>query len=141
MARGGFRPGAGRPKGARTKPKEDRSVKATKKAPAKKRQPAKRVVKKEAIAPPATTLATQPDPPPARPKKYATSIDFAMDAINDTNVDMADKVRLAIALMPYQAPKLAEQKQGDGKGKKAPSSKFAPPPPPGSKPKLAVSND
>ncbi|MBP8234618.1 MAG: hypothetical protein KAY22_20185 [Rhizorhabdus sp.] len=76
------------------------------------------------------------------PNQFSSSIEFAMSVINDPNADTADKIRLAIALMPFQAPKLAEKKADDGKGgKRSVSSKFAPPPPPGSKPQLAVSND
>jgi len=135
MARGGFRPGAGRPKGARSKPKVATPAKATRKAAAKPRKTV------ETTLPPLPST-TPSSPQAASPKKFATAIEFAMDAINNPDVDITDKVRLAIALMPFQAPKLAEQKPDTGKGGKKPlSSKFAPPPPPGSKPQLAVSND
>lgn len=122
MSRGGFRVGAGRPKGARTRAKEA----------AAKQQPT------------TTSPVTTEQPAPATPPRVAfkTAIEFAMSVINDPDADAADKVRLAIALMPFQAPKLAEKKADDGKGaKRSVSSKFAPPPPPGSKPHLAVSND
>ena len=45
-------------------------------------------------------------------RRFQTALEFAMSVINDPAADMADKVRLAVAAMPYQHPKLAEQPAG-----------------------------
>jgi phage-related minor tail protein len=44
--------------------------------------------------------------------RFETALEFAMSVINDTAADMNDKIRLAIAAMPFQHPKLAEQSAG-----------------------------
>lgn len=44
--------------------------------------------------------------------RFKTALEFAMSVINDTAADMNDKIRLAIAAMPFQHPKLAEQSAG-----------------------------
>ncbi|WP_207479554.1 hypothetical protein [Arenibaculum pallidiluteum] len=100
MARGGFRPGAGRPKGA------------------KKATPA--VKKAEAVLDQAAAAAPEA---PAPKRRFATALDFAMAAINGElpDIESADRTRLAIAAMPYQHPKLAEQ----APGKKAEKEKAA----------------
>lgn len=122
MPRGGYRPGAGRPKGSRTRPKGERAPKTP-------------------AAPPKTAETKAPPPPSPAPTSFKTSIEFAMAAINGEveGVEMSDRVRLAVALMPFQAPKLGEKKDGGTKDPKPPSTKFAPKAPPG--PRLAVSND
>lgn len=109
MARGGYRPGAGRPKGATGTSKEVR--KAEQKLAA------------------------------GGGRGFATALEFAMSVINDPKADMSDKIRLAVAAMPFQHAKLAEKAQGKradqaDKAKKAASGKFAPPAPP----KLVIDN-
>lgn len=43
-------------------------------------------------------------------KRFRTALDFAMAVINgDVAADMEAKIRLAIAVLPFQHPKLAEQ--------------------------------
>ncbi len=107
MARGGFRTGAGRPKGAR--------------------QSSKKVVAAE------KALKVG--------RKFATALDFAMDVINDPAADMNDRVRLAVAVLPFQHAKIAEQvpgkkEQKSEKAKEVARGRFAPPSPP----KLIVNN-
>lgn len=82
MPRGGARPGSGPKKGARYK-------KTTKASPV--------------VAAVANLVAG-----PSAGTKFHDAHDFAMDVINDASASMDDKVRLAIAVMPYQRPKLAE---------------------------------
>jgi hypothetical protein len=86
MPRGGYRPGAGRPKGAKNK------------------KPASGAVR-DAIS------DLQAAVPGSR--KFDDAVQFAMDVINDTSASMDDKVRLAIAVMPYQRPKLADIAPGE----------------------------
>lgn len=120
MARGGFRPGAGRPKGARTATKQERKVVKTLEA-----------------------AAADPEAAQDRPRTaFKTALDFAMDVINDPVQPMDAKVRLAIAAMPFQNPKL----EAVGTGKKerqqeeakdlARNGKFSTP----TGPRLAVNN-
>jgi hypothetical protein len=45
-------------------------------------------------------------------RRFKTALEFAMSVINDPNADMNDKIRLAIAAMPFQHPKLAERPAG-----------------------------
>ena len=45
-------------------------------------------------------------------RRFNTALDFAMSVINDPGAEMNDKIRLAIAAMPFQHPKLAEQSAG-----------------------------
>lgn len=134
MARGGFRPGAGRPKGTGKgapgrKAKKER--KATRLADA-----AERVLKQASASPEA-----------AKPAKFQNALEFAMAVINGgvDGVEMGDKVRLAIAAMPFQTPKLAEKPVSQGqkrseKIKDGSSGKYAAPPPPGGRPKVVVDN-
>lgn len=42
------------------------------------------------------------------PVRFKTALEFAMATINDPLAEMADKVRLAIAAMPFQHGKIAE---------------------------------
>lgn len=82
----------------------------------------------------------------AKGRKFANALDFAMAVLNDEidGVEMADKVRMAVAAMPFQHPKLAEKPATKGeeraeKAKAAASGRYAPPPPPG-RPKVVVDN-
>ena len=43
---------------------------------------------------------------------FKTALEFAMSVINDPAAEMNDKIRLAIAAMPFQHPKLAERSTG-----------------------------
>ena len=45
-------------------------------------------------------------------RRFKTALEFAMSVINDPTSDMNDKIRLAIAAMPFQHPKLAERPAG-----------------------------
>ncbi|WP_454917320.1 hypothetical protein [Xanthobacter sediminis] len=85
-------------------------------------------------------------PMQAKGRKFANALDFAMAVLNDEidGVEMADKVRMAVAAMPFQHPKLAEKPATKGeeraeKAKAAASGRYAPPPPPG-RPKVVVDN-
>ncbi len=116
MARGGFRPGAGRPKGAKKQDKTSKAAQAEK------------------------ALEAHQDT-----KKFKTALDYAMDVINDPNADKEQKTRLAIALLPFQHPKLADKpatiREDRAKNAMAAASgKYAPPPPPGTRPKVVVDN-
>ena len=112
MAKGGYRPGAGRPRGSTTAGKK---VKAAEKA-----------------------LQAAPQ----GSHRFETALDFAMAAINgEVEADMDGKIRLAIAAMPFQHPKkeataAGKKEQREEKAKAAASGKFAPPAPP----KLVVDN-
>ncbi|ONG53458.1 hypothetical protein BKE38_12140 [Pseudoroseomonas deserti] len=135
MAKGGFRPGAGRPKGAAT-----RSGKGPAKAKVKA---AEKVLEKAAKAPPPAKATAAEEGQGAEPstRRFASALDFAMEMINDPQASMDVKVRLAVAALPFQHPKL----EGAAPGKKeqrqqaaeaAAGGKFAPPAPP----KLVVDN-
>lgn len=107
MAKGGARPGAGRPKGARNFKTEDKPV--------------------------IKAVQTLDTGKPGR--KFDTALEFAMDVINDPSADPEHKIRLAIAAMPYQHPKIGEkgatQSQLRAEAAKASATgKYAPPPPP-----------
>jgi hypothetical protein len=111
MARGGARPGAGRPKGTR---KSKSKVAATERA--------------------LTQGKTET-------KTFADALEFAMATINDPTADLDGKIRLAIAAMPFQHPKIADVKASKKDAqhqaaKEASKGKFAPAAPP----KLVVNN-
>lgn len=89
MPRGGARPGAGRPKKSKSASPAVRKVVRD-----LKRKPSKAAGKAAEV--------------------HKTALEFAMAMINDPNVEMDDKVRLAIAAMPFQHPKL----EGKTAGKK-----------------------
>lgn len=121
MARGGFRPGAGRPKSAA------------------KRTPADKA--KRSIVSAAQVVAATDEPTKGAVKKFDTALDFAMAIINDADALMSDKIKLAVAVLPFQHPRL----EGMAPGKKdiqasaareAAKGKFAPP----AGPRLAVNN-
>lgn len=80
MARGGYRPGAGRPKGAKSTAPTERQVDAAER-----------------------TLQASP----RRSKKFKTALDFAMAIINDPDAPIDAKIKLAQAAMPFQSPKVA----------------------------------
>lgn len=111
MPRGGYRPGAGRPKGLTKANSEERA--------------AEKVL---AEAKPGS-------------KKHKSALAFAMDVINDAEAPLDAKIRLAIAAMPFQHPKLeasamGKKEQREEAARKAAAGKFAPPAPP----KLVVDN-
>lgn len=80
MARGGYRPGAGRPKGAKSTAPTERQV-----------DTAERTLQRA----------------PRRSKKFRSAAEFAMHAINDPDVPLDAKVKLTQALLPFQSPKVA----------------------------------
>lgn len=111
MARGGFRAGAGRPKGTTRAPKKVKAAERT-----------------LARAEPAT-------------RRFETALDFAMAVINDPDANQDAKIRLAIAAMPFQHPKLeaaaaGKKEQRQEKANEVAKGKFASPAPP----KLIVDN-
>ena len=147
MARGGFRSGAGRPKtaaasgGKGTAKATPTAAGGSGKGPDKaKVKRAERVLQRAA---PAATAAAAEGGQGAEPtsKRFASALEFAMDTINDPEASLDAKIRLAVAALPFQHPKL----EGAATGKKeqrqlaadaAASGKFAPPAPP----KLVVDN-
>jgi hypothetical protein len=44
--------------------------------------------------------------------RFKTALEFGMSVVNDPSAEMNDRIRLAIAMLPYQHPKLAEQQGG-----------------------------
>lgn len=112
MARGGYRPGGGRPKGSTdTKPRKRRSDAKSRKPKAPKSKP-----KQE---------ASDPNMMP---------LDYMLKIMRDPNTDEATRNRMAIAAAPFVHPRA-----GEAKGKKeekadraraASSGKFAPARPP-----------
>lgn len=111
MARGGARPGAGRPKGSTKRSAEELAAEA-------------------ALRDGKTGT-----------KRFKSALEFAMATINDPDVSMDAKIRLAVAAMPFQHPKLESVGQGkkDQKAqaaREAAVGKLAPPP----APKLIVDN-
>jgi hypothetical protein len=111
MARGGFRPGAGRPRGASTAGKKEKAVERT------------------------LETASQGS------KRFKTALEFAMDVINDGEAPLDAKIRLAIAAMPFQNPKLeaaapGKKERREEAANNAAKGKFATPSPP----KLVVDN-
>lgn len=75
MARGGYRPSAGRPKGSVSVSPKVKAVEAE-------------------------LVLSNPE--------YRSALDFAMRVINDPTAEMADKIRLAIAAMPFQHARLSD---------------------------------
>jgi len=83
MARGGYRPSAGRPKGSTAV------------------SPAVKTAEADLSAGPVSCDAE-------KSKKHESALAFAMSVINDPKADMPDKIRLAIAAMPFQHARLSE---------------------------------
>ncbi|WP_193188830.1 hypothetical protein [Nisaea sediminum] len=94
MARGGYRPGAGRPKGSRTSPEK----KAAKKAK--------------------STKPNKPsEKPTAAPETEATDeqlmpVDYLIKVINDPSANADQKMRAAIAAAPFVHTRTADNKPG-----------------------------
>jgi len=139
MARGGFRPGAGRPR----KSGGEAGAKAKAGAPRGKRTQAEPI----GAAAQRVLEAATGHPEKAKSRKFESALDFAMAVLNGEigGAEMADKVRLAVAAMPFQHAKLAEKAESKGNAKaasakSAASGKYAPPPPPGSRVKPTVYN-
>lgn len=136
MARGGFRPGAGRPKGSGKK-----AAKREPKAGGKKATPIGDAVEKVLKATDPTSKSQ------TSTKRFETALDFAMAAINGDvpDVEVDDKVRLAVAAMPFQHARLADKpmtkaEARSAKAKAGSTGKYAPVAPPGSRPNLVVDN-
>ncbi|NVO13885.1 MAG: hypothetical protein HXX10_07600 [Rhodoplanes sp.] len=149
MARGGYRPGAGRPAGPRPAKIVTELEKAAKAAALVARaERAERAAAPPSLpqSPPApgVSMLTGGDPsavavPP--PGGFKTALEFAMAVINDPAAAMNARTALAIAAMPYQHPKLAEKttKKDEAAAaarKAASAGRYAPPAPP----RLAVDN-
>lgn len=109
MARGGYRPGAGRPVGT------------TKEAPAKK----KAVVNSKKIDEKNTENIEKAN--------WKTPLDYMMGVLNDPAVDEARRDRLAIAAAPFMHARVGESGKKEERtqaAKKASGGKFAPVAPP-----------
>lgn len=80
MSRGGYRPGAGRKPGTKsTRPTDEKCANAE------------------------HMLKTAP----RRSRRFKSALQFAMEMINSADAPLDAKIRLAIAAMPFQSPKLA----------------------------------
>lgn len=107
MARGGYRPGAGRPVGTVKQPR-------TTKQPATKQ---KKVV--------AASVSV--------PVRSKTPLEYMLDIVNDETVDEARRDRLAIAAAPFVHARAGEGGKKDERltaAKKVATGKFAPVAPP-----------
>lgn len=107
MARGGYRPGAGRPIGTTTESRP------TKRAMVKKKEPVKVSV--------------------AMPLRSKTPLEYMLDIVNDDNADEARRDRLAIAAAPFihaRAGEGGKKEERQAAAKKASTGKFAPVAPP-----------
>lgn len=107
MARGGYRPGAGRPRGAKNK--KPGEPKAPKKQPKKPERPSD--TQKE---------ASEPNMMP---------LDYMLKIMRDPNTDEATRNRMAIAAAPFVHPRAGEAKgkkeEKADRAKAASSGKFA----------------
>ena len=119
MPRGGFRPGAGRPKKGGAKKKDQPSVEKALPSPADKPGPTSKSLEGELL--------------PAR----LSPLDYALAVINDPEVPADRRDRMAIAAMPFLHGKVAEQGKKEAKqeaASKASGGRFGratPPPTPG----------
>jgi len=122
MARGGYRPGAGRPRGAKSKAKPV-VVAAT----AKRARPRKTIVE---VAPAADAPASD------------TPLGYMLSVMNDNKADEVRRDRMAVAAAPFMHPRMADNRVGKKDGQKdaaaraGRSGRFAAPAPP----KLVVNN-
>lgn len=105
MARGGYRVGAGRPKGAKSPrqriPREDRA---------------------DAVKTTAERLNLTP-------------LEYMLGVMNDPEADVGRRDRMAVAAAPFEHPRAAEaqpgkKEQAEDAAKEAAAGRFAPPPPP-----------
>jgi phage terminase small subunit len=113
MPSGGYRPNAGRPKGRKTTPKDDATQAAAKQL-----------------------AASQPETP-----AFSDAAEFLMHVVNNRKAKRDERMRAAIALLPFQRPRMADaaqtKKEARGQAAKdAGRGRYAPPPPP----KLVVNN-
>lgn len=99
MARGGFRPGAGRPKGSK-----GRTAKVIE-----------------------NVNNCSQIPTPTRPGKTMSPLQFMLEVLNDETEDPDMRARMAIAAAPYVHPKAGEGKKQDraDRAKKAGAGKFS----------------
>ena len=107
MARGGYRPGAGRPVGT------VKEARAAKKPAAKQRKE-----EKEGVSTPILSK---------------TPLEYMLDIVNDATADEARRDRLAIAAAPFVHARAGEGGKKDERlsaAKKAATGKFAPVAPP-----------
>lgn len=132
MARGGYRPGAGRPRlSAEEKAARAADTAAGKvAAPVPNRPPRKAVVRHAAAdaVPPVDTPAEV-----AAEAKVAnkTPLDYMLTVMNDASIDAARRDRMAVAAAPFMHPR--KEPVGQGKkestaeqAKKAAGGRFAP---------------
>jgi hypothetical protein len=119
MPSGGWRPGAGRPKGATSKNKKAVAPKV-----AKTTRAAKKVT--EAALPPEVKVEAE--------KNHLTPLEYMLEVINDQFADPKRRDQMASVAAPY-----VHERLGEGKGKKetreerakaAGAGKFAPAAPP-----------
>lgn len=83
MSRGGARPGAGRPRKVRTE---------------------------EDLAQKAAAVAVANDD--AAPTTFKTALDWCMHIINSADAPLNEKAKLAVAVLPFQTPKVGERPAG-----------------------------
>lgn len=117
MARGGYRAGAGRPKGAKST-----KVKAKKAAPRKRASKAADVEIPQDVADAAVAEGLNP-------------LDYMLQVMRDPKQSAADRMRMAVAAAPFVHPRAGEAKPGKKEvqataASKATKSKFAPAAPP-----------
>lgn len=108
MARGGYRPGAGR---------KPRAPKATRGAPL------------------AAPTESTPVAEPAEARIERTPLEHMLAVMNDTTADAGRRDRMAVAAAPFVHPRAGEAKKGKKEqraeaAQAMASGKYAPPPPP-----------
>lgn len=122
MARGGYRPGAGRPKGT------------TKKGSGKRPSSSVVAAARKAVAASEEVLALAPD--------SETPLAYMLSVMNDPSMDEARRDKMAVAAAPFVHPRMADNRFGKRDGEKEAASRagktgrFAPP----DAPKLVVDN-
>ena len=80
MARGGYRPGAGRPKGVKSTASSERKIDTAEQTLQAGRR---------------------------RSKRFKTALDFAMSVINDPDAPLEAKIKLTQAVVAFQSPKVS----------------------------------
>jgi len=137
MPRGGFRPGAGRPKGSGSKDKKP-SGSAPKKSVSKKRPAGKKSAKAaaspkvESVLIPAGTAATEPLTGEHIPA-VQDPLSYMLGVMNNPKAEPDRRDRMAIAAAPFVHGKVGEagkkQARADA-ARAAGGGRFAPAPPP-----------
>jgi phage terminase small subunit len=141
MPRGGYRPGAGRPKGSKTGAKK--AVFDPDYAAIFGGTPIPPAPSEPNSSPAGRTAGTPEEPLPAwrDPAKTAEMppLEYALAVIRDTTLPSDRRDRMCIAVLPYLHKRVADEKEGKKEeraraAEKASQSRFAP----GAPPKLAA---